>query len=88
MTEQDRQELERMANEINGLHNIDKSRIPDVVRDFLRGLMRPTPRTEPIGQALTVGLLGPMLRLSDADVFVMIGRGMKSRYEAERGVVG
>lgn len=80
----EQQELERLRSEINDLNDITKDRIPDVVRDFLRGIARPTHRTDPVGQALTVGLVAPMLTLSDEDVFLMIGRGMKSRYEAER----
>lgn len=82
--EREQQELDRMAAEINSLNDITMDRIPSVVRDFLRGIARPNHRTDPVGQALTVGLVSPMLTLSDADVFVMIGRGMKSRYEAER----
>ena len=81
--EREQQQLERLRFEINGLNDITMDRIPDVVRDFLRGIARPTHRTDPVGQALTVGLVAPMLTLSDEDVFAVIGRGMKSRYEAE-----
>lgn len=84
MTKQDQEELERVAEGINALNDITIDQIPNVVRDFLRGFLAPTRRTNPLGQGLAEGLLRPMVELEDEAVFVAIGRGMKARYEAER----
>jgi len=52
---------------------------PEHVRDFLRGFLAKRGPVDPLGQSLSEGLLGPLVKLPDEAIAAFIERGQEVR---------